>query len=140
VYARWNPIPKDKVRGVLLGYIVKILWYNNGGLENFGPVLKTNNTNVIINSLKAKKSYELFVSGYTANTTGLLIAHPAFRIGTLSLQMPCSNVQCCNEVHFFLKIPQNNRICMLIPQNLIIFKNGFKTVVISISRSDVSAM
>lgn len=65
--ARWYAIPKAQVRGVFLGYIVRLLDYNL--LKTF-QTLKTNETSIVVKYIQPKVYYRLIVQVYTANETG----------------------------------------------------------------------
>lgn len=67
VAAGWNPILKEHVRGVLLGYNVRLCnQYPGQPLQT----LKTKETSIVVKHLQPNVYYRLFVQGYTVNETG----------------------------------------------------------------------
>jgi len=68
VLARWSPIPKNEVEGILLGYKV-IVWME--GTLQFPENVTTNETTIIVTNLQVKKYYVFYVQVYTSKDTGL---------------------------------------------------------------------
>jgi len=65
VVAHWDPIPKDDVSGILLGYIVTIIRIPNEILEQ----QSTNKTSLVFTS-KTNGHQLLIVQGFTAMEKG----------------------------------------------------------------------
>ena len=70
VFVQWDPIPREQVHGILLGYTVTYFGYHG-----YSQTITTNHTQVVIKNLIPAMRYVVIVSGFTARGYGLLTYH-----------------------------------------------------------------
>jgi len=72
VVIHWDPIPKEQVRGVLLGYVVTAYQIYHG---NVSPTYIVNKTSVVLTDIWGVPTYKISVLGYTAHIRGPILYH-----------------------------------------------------------------
>jgi len=66
MFVQWDPIPKENVSGILLGYLVTITSSSNVLLQQ----QRTSDTRILISFAKIGVTNRVFVQGYTATEKG----------------------------------------------------------------------
>lgn len=70
-HLQWNPLPRDQVHGIILGY--RVLYYDYYGYEH-RKTITTNNTQVVLKHLLPGMKYYAQVRGFTSKGQGPLIS------------------------------------------------------------------
>lgn len=92
VLARWNPISKGQVWGVLVGYHVHLQDYYSGQLLQTN---KTNETSILLKDLKEWLRYRMQVYGYTSTNTG---SSSYYYFYTSKYMFTCKQSNKCNLI------------------------------------------